>query len=246
MTNSTMTNIIYSYFLQNYFSKNVNLEEQSYKIALFNGSYTPNLSRVETYEALSGAGLECVDGNSLISDNPNKGYKKGGIPISFKKEKEEPLDTSEADISWKRYSRYSCDNVTFKKVTLTGDNRPCWAIIYREDGLLVCCFPLQIEDINNEDLELSWEDTFVIEISANTIEVDTKIDSLSSNPVQNKVIAEALGARDSNLERALRSLEKYGVRLNDESDDGNPDTDDENIDTLNRINDDTIDEMFED
>lgn len=231
MTNSTMTNIIYNFFLQKYFSQDADLEKDSYKLALFKGDYTPNINKIETYGALSGAGLECEDDDPLVSDNPNKGYKKGGIPVTFS------LLESSTDI----YKKYSCGDVVFNDyLSLSGDNTAYYAIIYREsDGLLVSCFPFDRPiTLNKEGLTLSWADVVTIQISADLgITIDTNLDINSGNPVQNKVITEALG-------RYSKSLETYGIRLNNEDVDDNPDTDDDNIDTLNRINEDTIDDMF--
>jgi len=226
-----MTNIIYNFFLQKYFSQDVDLEKDSYKLALFKESYTPNINKAETYGALSGAGLECEDDDPLVSDNPNKGYKKGGISVTFS------LLESSTDI----YKRYSCGDVVFNDyLSLSGDNTAYYAIIYREsDGLLVSCFPFDKPiTLNKEGLTLSWADVVTIQISADLgITIDTSLDINSGNPVQNKVITEALG-------RYSKSLETYGIRLNNEDADDNPDTDDDNIDTLNRINENTIDDMF--
>ncbi len=231
MTNSTMTNIIYNFFLQKYFSQDVDLEKDSYKLALFKESYTPNINKIETYGALSGAGLECEDGDPLVSDNPNKGYKKGGVPVTFS------LLESSTDI----YKKYSCGDVVFNDyLSLSGDNTACYAIIYRvSDGLLVSCFPFDRPiTLNKEGLTLSWADVATVQISADLgVVVDTALDPGSINPVQNRVIVAA-------LDKYSKSLETYGVRFNDEDIDDNPETDDNKVDTLNRINENTIEEMF--
>lgn len=227
-----MTNIIYNFFLQKYFSQDVNLEDGSYKLALFKGTYTPSINGVITYNALSLAGFECEDDDPMVSDNPNKGYKKGGVPVTFTRME------SSTDI----YKKYSCGDVVFNDyLSLSGDNTAYYAIIYREsDGLLVSCFPFDVPiTLNKEGLTLSWANVITIQISADMgISIDAYINKDSENPVQNRAIAEA-------LERYAGSLEKYGIRLNDEDDDDNPDTDDENVDTLSRISESVIDSMFE-
>lgn len=228
-----MTNIIYNYFLQKYFSQDADLEKGSYKLALFKGTYTPSVNGVTTYDALSLAGFECEDNDPLVSDNPNKGYKKGGIPVTFTK-----LESS-TDI----YKKYSCGDVTFNDyLSLSGDNTAYYAIIYRDtDGLLVSCFPFDVPiTLNKEGLTLSWANVITIQISADMgITIDTDFDKDSGNPIQNKVITEA-------LDNYSKSLERYGIRINNEEDYDNPHVEEDNIDTLNRVSNSAIDHMFED
>ena len=226
-----MTNIIYNFFLQKYFSQDADLENGSYRLALFKGTYTPSVNGTTTYNALSLAGFECEDDDPLVADNPSKGYKKGGIPVKFTRME------SSTDI----YKKYSCGDVVFNDyLSLSGDNTAYYAIIYREsDGLMVSCFPFDVPiTLNKEGLTLSLANVITIQISADMgITIDTAFDKDSGNPVQNKVITEA-------LERYNKSLERYGVRLNNEPIDDNPDTDEDNIDTLSRVSEATIDQMF--
>ena len=226
-----MTNIIYNFFLQKYFSQDADLEKGSYKLALFKGTYTPSVNGVTTYDALSLAGFECEDDDPLVSDNPNKGYKKGGIPVKF------TLLDSSTDI----YKKYSCGDVTFNDyLSLSGDNTAYFAIIYREsDGLLVSCFPFDVPiTLNKEGLTLSWANIITIQISADLgITIDSSLSTESGNPVQNRVITEA-------LDKYSKSIEKYGIRLNNEEDYDHPRIEEDNIDTLSRVSEDIIDNMF--
>ena len=227
-----MTNVIYNFFLQKYFSHDVDLENGSYRLALFKGTYTPSVNGTTTYNALSLAGFECEDDDPNVSDNPNKGYKKGGVPVKFTKI-ENPEDVNDV------YRKYSCGDVVFNDyLSLSGENTAYYAIIYRKsDGLLVSCFPFDVPiTLDKEGLTLSWSSVVTIQISADLgIKVDGSINPDSGNPVQNKAIAEA-------FERYNKSLEKYGIRLEGEEDD-NPDTDENNMDTLCRVSESSIDRM---
>lgn len=236
-----MTNIIYNFFLQKYFSQDADLKHDPYKLALLTEDYTPSVGGVENYtnfEAIQQ--FECVDENPLVEDNPNEGYKKGGKPITFNEL--EP----DSDI----YKKYSCGDITFKNVSFSGDNAAAYAVIYRDtkDKLLVACFKLDMGPytLEGEDLTLSWANVVTIQISANLgISVDSNLDTNSDNPVQNRAISER-------MEKIYSSMAKYGIRLNDEltptEDNPNPDDDDwaeeNDVDTLSRISDSSIDDIF--
>ena len=122
-----MTNVIYNLFLQRYFSQDADLLKGSYKLALFNSKYTPSVGEIDTstpasYTSLSLAGFECEDDDPLVSDNPNKGYKKGGVPVYF----------TELESSTDLYKKYSCGDVVFNDyLSLSGENSAYYAVIYR-------------------------------------------------------------------------------------------------------------------
>ena len=227
-----MTNIIYNEFIKRFFEGVVDMEAPNYfKLALFTKDYTPTTSETHRYGALALTGIECVDGNPLYIDNPNKGYKEGGKYIQFTR-----VDSSEdGDAS------YSCGLVHWDNVTLVDDNKAKYAVIYREvDGLLVCCFPFNTPlEIHDEELELSWEDVVTLSIGASaSLSIDSELNKASGNAVQNKVITER-------MEKIYSGIEKFGIRLNDENEDDDEWSDDDNVDTLNKIDDDFIDSLFD-
>ena len=231
-----MTNIIYNEFIQKFFGTGEGgvdmLAPNCFKLALFSDNYTPNANSTATYDSLSSTGvIECVDENTLYEDNPNKGYKKGGKYIQFTQ-----VSSDSGDFS------YSCGSVQWNNVTLTENgNTAKYAIIYREsDGLMICCFPFSTSLIlHDEELVLSWNDTVTLSVSATaSLSIDTQFDKYSKNAVQNRVITEG-------LEKIYSGIEKYGIRLNGESEDSDEQTDEDNIDTLDRIEDNYIDSLFD-
>jgi len=226
-----MTNIIYNQFLQRFMGQEIDLVSEEYCIALFTDRYTPTTGGSDTYFALSMAGMECADGNDLYSDNPYKGYKKGGKEVHFTKLADTPYT-----------SNFSAGKIQWDNISLSGDNSAYYAIIYKKnDGLLVACFPFEVPVACEDDtLILNWENTITLAISSSAgMSIDGELSKVSSNAVQNKTITDR-------IEKIYTGIEKFGIRLNGEGPDDDDWSDDENVDALDRIDESAIDHMFED
>lgn len=251
-----MTNIIYDVFLNKFFEGADKIDltiPNTLKIALLKSSYVPVANGKITYYQLSSADKECKDCYDIYDDNPSKGYKKGGKSITLKK-RERELDTEETG----KTSFYCDESVYWSSVSLYGENAVGSALIYRvSDGLPICCFKFDIpKEVGNEtsqdNLELRWDYIDIMSIQTDTPIIkglDSELDENSENPVQNSTITRALNGKISKL---YDIIEKYGIRLNGEftptEDDDNPDGDSElsenNVDALNRIDNNFIDSFF--
>ena len=256
MTNSLMTNIIYDAFLNEFFKGTGSIDltiPNTLKIALLKPSYVPVANGEITYYQLSLADKECKDCYDIYDDNPSKGYKKGGKPITLKKRDTLPEETGKS-------SFYCDESIYWSSVSLYGENAVGSALIYRvSDGLPICCFAFDIpKEVGNEtsqdNLELRWDFIDIMSIQTDTPIIkglDSELDENSENPVQNSTITRALNGKISKL---YDIIEKYGIRLNGEftptEDDDNPDGDSElsesNVDALNRIDNNFIDSFFPD
>lgn len=179
--------MIYNNFLYKYIRKEVDLTGDSFKVALFTSDYSPKTDD-ETYTIISQTSAE-ISGT---------GYDKGGKSFRFYG----PVEVADDN---KLY--YTGTNVTWSNATFYGAR---YAVIYKAsketgEDVLVAYYDFGDDKrVSKGNFKLSWKDKYVLVLSLNNItsngagsynvNVDNKLDDSSTNPVQNKALADVIGA----------------------------------------------------
>ena len=222
-----MANFIYNVFMKSIATNGIDLtKKNTYKICLLKEDFADILNsdsretdNNDNYTTISLSGYECRDTGRYT------GYVQGGEYITLTKN---DLYKSDNTVEY-----YFNDRITWYKVTLVDEDMPRYILLYREgDGQAIGCFDLGgTTEFKGDDLTIDWGTNPVIRI--NTSDEESSIDSfysLSSNKsLQNKVVTQG--------------LMNYGVAIGEEKVDL-PETHELQIDTLNRIEDSTIESMF--
>lgn len=211
--------MIYNNFLYKYIRKEVDLTGDTFKIALFTSDYSPKTDD-ETYTIIAQTGAE-ISGT---------GYDKGGKSFKFYG----PVEVADDN---KLY--YTGTNVTWTNATFYGAR---YAVIYRVskeagEDILVAYYDFgDDKKVSKGNFKLSWKDKYVLILSLNNItinssgsyniNVDNKLDDTSTNPVQNKALADVIGA--------------LGVRFEDEEVPNKASAVENEIDVLKKISEEDI------
>ena len=224
-----MANIIYNSFLESMITNGIDLTLKNiYKICLLKSTFsdiidsTDNLENYSNYGTISLAGFECMDTGKYT------GYIQGGEYVLLTKE----IDSTENIAKY-----YLKDRVTWKNVTLVGENAPKYILLYREgDGACIACFDLEIStEFNDDDLIIDWGNSPMLNVDTSDIsELNKYIDSdyslTSDNTLKNKVITSG--------------FLKYGVAIGTEKS-SLPKAEGLEIDTINNIDNEEINTWFD-
>lgn len=207
--------MIYNNFLYYYIRNEIDLQEETFKVALFSSNYTPTVED-ETYTKILLSGGE-ISGT---------GYTKGGNIIQF---------TGPTELISDNNIYYKGSSVIWKNATFYGAR---YAVVYRvteEKGkdILISFYDFGVDrKVEKGTFKVSWGDNYALSIALNNlvsggiggsgyIGVDRDLSKISTNPLQNKSTTEALGT--------------LGVRFEDEEIPDFASVIEEDVDVLKKI-----------
>ena len=207
--------MIYNNFLYYYIRNEIDLQEETFKVALFNSNYTPTVED-ETYTKILLSGGE-ISGT---------GYTKGGNTIQF---------TGPIELITDNNIYYKGSSVIWENATFYGAR---YAVVYRvteEKGkdILISFYDFGVDrKVEKGTFKVSWGDNYALSIALNNlvsggiggsgyIGVDRDLSKISTNPLQNKSTTEALGT--------------LGVRFEDEEVPDFASVIEEDVDILKKI-----------